>query len=451
MSVTSPTQKANTIEMLRKVCKPLPLKGKELDAFFIETCDGRDPNRDARQNLWVSLENNPVRLLFYGHMGCGKSTELNKFLDEHKDDLFPVKFSVLDTMTPSNVRTDDLILVITEQVLKAATEAKLNVDETSLKNVERYFDEQILTDKQTRDYILDGEAGLSNKTSLLAKIVGIYAKFSAEVKLNSSHEAAVIHKLRQRPGDLIAQANMVLLSVQNCLKNKKLLVVVEDIDKLDLKLAREMYVENVNLLTSLTTNIIYTIPIWLFHSPDAGVFTPRFDNVIGLPMIKVFDPKTGQALGHTIMRQIVLQRVEENMFADGVLDRLIEKTGGVPRHVFEVLNTIATMRNSTIPIGNEQLDYGLAQLRKVCLQQIALPYDPMRGGPESVEDLYYRLEEYARQQRKGEKPQPKSDPINQILLKTCALVEYNGEGWFGVHPLIIEALEQMGRLAPDEQ
>jgi hypothetical protein len=49
----------------------------------------------------------------------------------------------------------------------------------------------------------------------------------------------------------------------------------------------------------------------------------------------------------------------------------------------------------------------------------------------------------------GEKQQPTSDAINQILLKTCALVEYNGEGWFGVHPLVIEGLQRLGRLPAD--
>ena len=61
-----------------------------------------------------------------GPSGCGKSTELNKFLREYAQEFFPVKFSVLDQMTPNSVLAEDLILVIAEQVLSAAKTAGLN-------------------------------------------------------------------------------------------------------------------------------------------------------------------------------------------------------------------------------------------------------------------------------------------------------------------------------------
>jgi hypothetical protein len=64
-----------------------------------------------------------------------------------------------------------------------------------------------------------------------------------------------------------------------------------------------------------------------------------------------------------------------------------------------------------------------------------------------VDELYNRLADYGRKQQNGEKPRPVSDSVNQLLLKPCALVEYNGEGWFGVHPLVIENLKDLGRLS----
>jgi len=111
------------------------------------------------------------------------------------------------------------------------------------------------------------------------------------------------------------------------------------------------------------------------------------------------------------------------------------------------LETTALMANSKTPLQVEQIEYGLKQLRKEFWQQVTLPYDKLPGGPESGEDLYDRLTEYAVKQLKGERPPPKADAINQILLRSCALVEYNGEGWFGVHPLVIENLKALGRLS----
>ena len=44
---------------------------------------------------------------------------------------------------------------------------------------------------------------------------------------------------------------------------------------------------------------------------------------------------------------------------------------------------------------------------------------------------------------------PASDPVTgepvvQVLLQSCALVEYNGKRWLGVHPLVIEFLKDLG-------
>ncbi|NQU36503.1 MAG: ATP-binding protein, partial [Actinobacteria bacterium] len=115
--------KAQTLEDIRRVCKPLPLAGNELgaDGYFIETDRARDPNQDTRQRLADALsENAPARVLFYGHRGCGKSTVLNKFVAEEGPAFLPVQFSVEDEMTPSNARAEDLLLVIAERVLSAA-------------------------------------------------------------------------------------------------------------------------------------------------------------------------------------------------------------------------------------------------------------------------------------------------------------------------------------------
>jgi hypothetical protein len=61
-------------------------------------------------------------------------------------------------------------------------------------------------------------------------------------------------------------------SVQDALQpsGKRLLIIVEDLDKLSIAGARRVFIENSNLLTVLRSNIIYTIPIFTFYSPDAS-------------------------------------------------------------------------------------------------------------------------------------------------------------------------------------
>jgi len=79
----------------------------------------------------------------------------------------------------------------------------------------------------------------------------------------------------------------------------------------------------------------------------------------------------------------------------------------------------------------------LEEVRKVCRPM------PLKG--EQLSHFFVETDS-ARKQQQGEKSPPKADAVNQILLKSCALVEYNGEGWLGVHPLVIENLKALGRL-----
>jgi len=437
--------KAKDLEEIRRVCRPAPLVGKELESFFVETDMARDPHQRTRKRLIDALNREDARILFYGHRGCGKSTELNKLLVEHKERFLPVTFSVHDQMSPTAICAEDLILIIAERVLNAAKNNNLEVDDDLLKPVLDYFNETTRTTTESRDSHIEVGAG----AGLLGPLLGVFARLSAQIKLEAHSKETTVALLRKRPSDLLVQANSVIEAVRKPLleKNLQLLIIVEDLDKLELMQAREMYVNHVNLLTGITANIIYTIPIFLFHSPDVNAFKYHFDDVVALPMIKVTDPEGQPAPGFDTVKRIIKQRLEDNLIKENALDRLVTMTGGVLRHAFDVLHTAAVMVDARVPLEQEHINYGLNQLRKDFWQQISLPFDPLPDGPKSVDDLYNRLADYGRKQQNGEKPRPVSDSVNQLLLKSCALVEYNGEGWFGVHPLVIENLKDLGRLS----
>jgi len=160
----------------------------------------------------------------------------------------------------------------------------------------------------------------------------------------------------------------------------------------------------------------------------------------------VYEPPYKRAGGFEIVKSVILERIEENLIETDALELLIDKTGGVLRHVFEVLHKASVMATATIPLKIEHIQYGLNQLRGDLALQITLPYESFPGSPQTVAELHDRLTEYARKQRRGEFPELMADPINQILSKSCALVEYNGKRWLGVHPLVQEHLEDLGRI-----
>ncbi len=117
--------KATNLFELRRLCSPRPLDEGEVDLFFVETAEGRNPAQDTRQLLRQTLEEtDDARILFYGHRGCGKSTELNMLQRELGDAYLKVTFSVEEQMSMTAVCAEDLILIICEQVLDSALEGE---------------------------------------------------------------------------------------------------------------------------------------------------------------------------------------------------------------------------------------------------------------------------------------------------------------------------------------
>ena len=47
--------KAKDLEGIRRVCRPAPLDGKELESFFVETDMARDPHQKTRKRLIEAL------------------------------------------------------------------------------------------------------------------------------------------------------------------------------------------------------------------------------------------------------------------------------------------------------------------------------------------------------------------------------------------------------------
>jgi hypothetical protein len=224
---------------------------------------------------------------------------------------------------------------------------------------------------------------------------------------------------------------------------RRLLIIVEDLDKLSIADARRVFIENSNLLTGLQANLIYTIPIFTFYSPDASALTAVFDHDFSLPMIKVFEPNWDRANGFDIVKDIVHRRVAKSAIDEDALDLLIIKTAGVLRHVFEVLQTASSMTTLRAPpIQKKHIEYGLGRLKGNMGLQIALP-QPAIAGVDKVEQLYDKLVEYAKLRATGKKCPSTSDARVQVLLQSCALVEYNGARWLGVHPLVLEFLKDL--------
>ena len=450
---------AKNLSEIADNCTPNPLEDEELNSFFVETDAARDEKSHLRQRLIgiFNKDDRPKRVLVYGHRGCGKSTELNRFKKEVGDKWFIVDFSIKDYLPPVGIKAEDVLLAMSIAVVdkleckhaEAGNEAqKIEIDGAYLKRIHSFFQELTVTQTDLRDAKLTvgAEAGVGGNV-LWDLIIKLKAKVSADLTVGSKKEASSVYKIRKQPGDLIIAVNGLIRAVEESLKQagKKLLLIVEDLDKLQLAEAEDIFVRNNLLLSKLNTNIIYTIPIFTFHTDNADAIRAQFDGEYPLQMIKVFNRDGTIAVGYEKVKELILKRVEKSMLDDDALDLLIRSTGGVLRHVFEALQEVSSysnIRDNHVRLKN--IRDALNKIRSDLGVMIGWPRDK-DGNQKKPDDLYDTLLDAAKKQAAKEDYPPKNDPCIHVLLRACALIEYNGERWLGVHPLAWEYLRAVGK------
>lgn len=465
---TSPnTASDNPLLALREVRRRLrlgALSREEIEQknWFVETHTARCERLDVRVTMAEQLraayaENIDVSLLFYGHGGTGKSTELAKLSSELGDKFLIVRFSIKDHLDLVSFDANDLLLVIAEQALQAAQKAGLGLANDALQDVHDFFSERTesLTTKRSSDLAVGGkvEAGING---LLPGLLKIFASFSADLKIGETRENTYVHRFKQKPGALLTAVNGLLSAVRQSLRAQQqgLLLIVEDLDKLDLAPSRRLFVENTSRLRGLAASVIYTVPIFVVYSPDWGLISRSFTRSYGLPMIKVSE-SSGQRcqVGHETLLTIINRRLDHASatpaFALDAVELAIQKTGGVLQHLFEVLSMATEISGVKLPISIDAVRAALDIRRGELWSEITIPSlaSEKLVGVEKVEQLYERLADHARANRAGPGQPANTDPINQLLLRCHALIEYNGQRWVGVHPLVEENLIRAGRLA----
>lgn len=117
--------KAQTLSEVIRVFDPRePLRGPELAEFYVNRPGNpRDRMRTSLQEL--ALHDQPVKLLFTGHSGSGKSTELNKLAEEIKSQFFIVPFAAHRSLNIADLTYVDLLLGMATSLFNRATEQEV--------------------------------------------------------------------------------------------------------------------------------------------------------------------------------------------------------------------------------------------------------------------------------------------------------------------------------------
>ncbi len=420
-------EKATNLGEILKVFSPFALSGETYNEFYVETSAAR--GEEAAKQIITRFKYNSdmtKKLLFMGHNGSGKSTELFKVEKELQNEYLVVNFSIREETDVVNLQHFDLIFAILNNIFSTVKDLNYRISEKALNNIVSYWnDEKILSlvEESNIDISSTFEAKVSWLSMVSAKIKGVF-----QTGVNAKQE--IRKKMEPTMKQLLTNINQFVDEIQNEIAPKKILLIIEDLDKIDIDKAKSLFIDNRKTITSINVDTVYTFPIYLFYSEYYNEILSDFDADVLLSMIKVKNiDGTPFEDGRKTLIEIVKKRCEESLFEANVLSFFVEKSGGSIRDLFSMINNAAL--TSIIRVG----DNG-----KITMDVAISTYYSFKSKRERIikkDHLPILIEIY---KDKAKKPFGDNQDLLMQLLQAMCVIEYNGKRWCDLHPAILDYL-----------
>lgn len=374
-----------------------------------------------RPGAWEKEE----KILFVGHRGAGKSTELNRLAADLEGRYLVVPVDVLRLTGQTSPRYEDLMLVLGTRITQAClTPALAEKMSDLLQPIKDWWTRVFSSRTPFKATGSDRELALSLSSFLGEGEIGF--------KQSSQTRETILDLLNHQMPDLLRHTNAAIERAREA--GTHLLVIVEGLDKIDLEAARAIFLGRAPTITALHAHMVFTFPLALRHSDDFNTIRTSFTRTVFLTNLATRHlDESPDPEGIKTLEELVLQRLSEKLIDPEALRSMVEMSGGLPAHLVELI------RGSAL----EALERGLPRIDSTCADKAILDLRRDLSAPLKRADYDVLA---ARQQDR----QLTNDEAEQRLLFNAALVEYsNGRVWCDVHPALVQVLTD--RLAPTKK
>jgi hypothetical protein len=451
-------KQAQTLDEFWKVLDPQPLQaGPELEAFYRDDLNkvrGTGASKQLQRELTLRHgENQKFRCLVYGNQGCGKSTEINKILDEERAHFCAIRLSVAQELNPASFQVFDILLLILFRVVEEVRTLQNREWLPSLKVPKSLWLEVV----EYLNWVGSGKQTVKKEFQAKA-VVGSLNAARGEIQYAAGRSNDVVEYRLSRLSFLADRVNALLDAANAYLAdkhgNREWIVVVEDLDKqsVSAKAIREILIDHAQLLGALRIHLVVNVPAWMVWSPDATRL-PFSPNHFQIPDVPIYESSHGPCdKGRKALWSVLQARVNvESLFAKGQVERCIVASGGNIRDLFALAikaSTLASIRDRK-KIETSDVDLAIAELRS--RYETALGDNPFEGNPIPHVEKMNRLIAVFNQQAELSS---RHDRNLNVLLKAGAVLRFNGDngedGRYGVHPLVVDLLRKYKLLTGDK-
>lgn len=438
-------------DILKKIynaCNPLRPATAE---YYVDCTQVRGSNAMAKQFIraLTLTDNDYKHLLFSGHQGCGKSSELEHLSlklnnpDNGNKRYFPILMHSEDYLDPYDVTPIDILLAIVAEVASTLR------DKAKIELKDSYFKKRL---DDIRDFLLT-ERELKTELSLF----GIKAQV-ARLQKDPESRKQVRDKLLPQMTTVLDEINSVFDAARIELKRLKVdtdeqpyhdfVLIIDDLEKIQRVSGhdegsssyKELFIDRAPMLRSLKAHVVYTVPLSLVRAQGANLKTIYGFSPFVLPMIKVERRGTHApyVAGNLCLRQLLQKRAGDTPLDDIItldaLNWLIKYSGGHVRYFLSFIQQAATYVDAS-PITmkaarsalKSDINLMAASVRKDWWQKLA---DLERSPRQTIDnnDLDFRLmleQNFILEYLNGDEEQQDDD--------------FSADApWYSVHPIIRE-------------
>jgi len=418
-----------------------------------------------------NAENTNLHYLFTGHLGCGKSSELlhlAKIIKE-KTTFFPIYIDFEKYLDVQDTTLEDIFLgMISEVVRQYKDKFEFNF------KIENY--------------------------TLFKQVIGFFGDFSVKGEIGLPFDIAKlnIEKLRQNPNlrqqireainkdarkSLLGELNLIIFEIEKNLKQDteftKLIIIADSLEKIkrfekdrilkesekdrmlkegenaedETASQKYLFLDKEEQLAGIVTNVIYTVPLFLYRSYGKQLTEAYGKNVFVLPMVKIH--KRGKfdepfEIGRKELIEIINLRLKNketlinDVFEPDALEYLLKYSGG------HIRSLIRFVQEALLEV--DELPINFASARKSVREEV-------RSFAASVRENYW--EKLAKLELSANQQIENGDEDYSKMLESLAILEYvNGDDeerddnvWYAVNPsirLTIKFQEALKKLTPSE-
>lgn len=425
-------KKAERLEDIFKVFEPTPLADDEMfGQFYVETYEARGANAVTHMALSLKYSaNTAIKILFMGHRGSGKSTELFLLEKDIESEFDVISFAISDEVDVGTMSYTDFIFAIMAQIVKYVEKKpelheKLRDDITALYE---YWENETVFETIER-CSGDMEAGVEAKLSFLKKLS---VRGSGVLRTGAESKTIIRKTMEPKAGYLIQLMNQIISKINQNLSNRGLVFIIEELDRVSYNVANEIFITYRKAVLSIKARMVLSFPIYMAYDANYNMVREDVDMHEMLSVIKVRDrDKKEFAKGIETLKEIVEKRANVTLFEEDALHFMIMKSGGAIRDLFQMIRDAA-------------FEAMIANHDKISMEDVIIAYKKLKSEYERL----IRSEEYVEKLISiyNEPRQLTTDETVMELLQSGLVLEYNGERWCGVHPAVEDFLREKGKL-----